>query len=247
MKKRFTVFRQGLRRRNDVAPILVALLLLAFFFLFTSVGAQIESQTAYPLDLSVIRDCPDGIEQRLPSRVVLQYIDGVFHKWEEYDLDIKGSFCILLRKPEQRHLSIGEAKTLLENSARWREQTPLQEFRKLLNPDDPRLQGKPVVPKLPDNYQINKGPASSEPDKPAPPGYPGKEPSSGVNSERFSIPRPENLVGTDDRIRVTDTESYPWNTIGYISEGFPSGNSYRGTGAIVTPYMVLTAGHMIYD
>lgn len=31
MKKRFTVSRQGLRRRNDVAPILVALLLLAFF------------------------------------------------------------------------------------------------------------------------------------------------------------------------------------------------------------------------
>ncbi len=195
----------------------------------------------------MVRDCPDGIEQRLPSRVVLQYIDGVFHKWEEYDLDAKGAYCIFLRKPEQRRLSIGEAKTLLENSARWREQGPPPGISQTLGPDDPRLQGKPVEPKRPDHFPIENGPASPEPDKPAPPGYPVKEPRSNVQPERLPIPRAENVVGTDDRVRVTDTTSYPWNTVGYIGNTYPSGSNTRGTGAIVTPYMVLTGGHMVYS
>ena len=86
----------------------------------------------------------------------------------------KGPYCIFLRKPEQRRLSVGEAKTLLENSARWREQGPPPGISQTLEPDDPRLQGKPVEPKRPDHFQINNGPASPEPDKPAPPGYPAK-------------------------------------------------------------------------
>ncbi len=125
MKKGLGYFRQRFSLRKEVAPILAALILLAsVFVLFTTVGAQIESQAVKTLEFSAVRDCPDGIEQRLPSRVVLQHIDGVFHKWEEYDLGEKGEFCIFLRKPEQRRLSIGEAKTLLENSTRWREQAP---------------------------------------------------------------------------------------------------------------------------
>ena len=61
------------------------------------------------------------------------------------------------------------------------------------------------------------------------------------------MPRAEDVVGTDDRVRVTDTQTYPWNTVGFIGNTYPSGNSYRGSGAIVTPYMVLTAGHMVYN
>ncbi len=99
----------------------------------------------------------------------------------------KGTFCIFLRKPEQRRLSVGEAKTLLENSARWREQGPPPGISQTLEPDDPRLQGKPVEPKRPDQFQIDNGPASPEPDKPAPPGYPDKEPRSAVQPERLSI------------------------------------------------------------
>jgi V8-like Glu-specific endopeptidase len=248
MKKGFTFFRQDLRLRKGVTPVLAALLLpILVFAFFTAVGAQSDPQTVSVLNLSMVRNCPDGIEQRLPSRVVLQYIDGVFHKWEEYDLDKQGPFCIFLRKPEQRRLSVGEAKTLLENSARWREQGPPPGISQTLEPDDPRLQGKPVEPRRPDQYLIDNGPASPGPDKPAPTGYPGKEPRSGVQPERLSLPKPENVVGTDDRVRVTDTQSYPWNTIGYIGNRYPSGNAYRGTGAIVAPYMVLTGAHMVYS
>jgi V8-like Glu-specific endopeptidase len=248
MKKRLGFSRHRFSLRKGAAPVLAALLLAASIFaLFTTVAAQIESQKLTELHLSGVLSCPDDIEQRRPGRVVLQYIDGVFHKWEEYDLGEKGEFCIFLKKPEERRLSMGEAKTLLENSVRWREQGPPVGISEILDPSDPRLQRQPVVPRLPDNFQINNGPTSREPDKPAPPAYPGKENRSDVNPNRISLPRPENVVGTDDRTRVTDTESFPWNTVGYTCNSYPSYRKYRGSGAIVSPYMVLTAGHMVYD
>lgn len=248
MKKGPGTSRQRFSLRKGAAPVLVALLLAASIFaLFTTVGAQIESQRLTELHLSGVKSCPEDIEQRRPARVVLQYIDGVFHKWEEYDLGTKGEFCIFLRKPEERRLSVSEARTLLENSVRWREQAPPPGISEILDPSDPRLQRKPATPKLPDNFRIDKSPASPEPDKPAPPAYPAKENRSGANPDRIPLPMPERVVGTDDRTRVTSTESYPWNTVGYLCNDYPSGSAYRGTGAIVTPYMVLTAGHMVYD
>lgn len=234
--------------RKRVAPVLAALLLAASIFaLFTTVGAQIESQKRSEALFAGLKGCPADIEQQRPARVVLQYIDGAFHKWEEYELGEKGEFCIVLRKPEERRLSVGEARTLLENSLRWREQSPPPGISEILDPADPRLQGKPVTPTLPDNFQIDNRPASSEPDKPAPPAYPDGVSRSGADRERTLLPRLESVVGTDDRTRVTSTESYPWNTVGYLCNNYPSYRNYRGSGVIVTPYMVLTAGHMIYD
>ncbi len=234
--------------RTRVTPVLAVLLIAASIFtVFATAAAQIAPRNPTELHLTGVKGCPDDIEQRRPSRVVLQYIDGVFHKWEEYDLGEKGDFCIFLRKPERRRLSVGEARILLQNSARWREQAPPAGISELLDPGDPRLQGKPVVPKLPDRLPIRDVPASPEPDMPAPPAYPGKTNGSGVDPDRISLPKPEDVVGTDDRTRVTDTETYPWNTVGYIGNSYASGRAYRGTGAIVAPYMVLTAGHMIYD
>lgn len=231
-----------------MAPIRAALILLAsVFVLFTTVGAQIESQAVKTQEFSAVRECPEGIEQRLPSRVVLQHIDGVFHKWEEYDLGGKGAFCIFLRKPEQRRLSTGEAKTLLENSIRWREHAPAAGVREVLDSDDPRLRAPPAVPKLPDDFQIRNAPPSLEPDKPAPPAYPCQEGRSSVSPERVPLSKPEDVIGTDTRSRVINTENYPHYSVGYINNAYASGNQFRGTGFIVSPYMVLTNGHMIYN
>jgi V8-like Glu-specific endopeptidase len=247
VKKVFDYFRPLFSLRKGEAPIRVALILLvSIFVLFTTVGAQIESQAVRTPEYSAVRDCPDGIEQRLPSRVVLQHIDGVFHKWEEYDLEEKGAFCIFLRKPEQRQLPAGEAKTLLENSTRWREQAPSNGISETLDPNDPRLQAPPAAPKLPDHFQIQNAPGSLEPDKPAPPAYPDPKSRSGVSSERVPLPKPEDVIGADARIRVTNTESYPYHTVGFIGNTYASG-AFRGSGFIVSPYMVLTNGHMVYD
>jgi V8-like Glu-specific endopeptidase len=248
MKKEFNCFHPFFLLRRRAAPIWVALILLvSVFVLITTVGAQIESQAVKTLEFSAIRECPDGIELRLPSRVVLQHIDGVFHKWEEYDLGGKGAFCIFLRKPEQRRLSTGEAKTLLENSTRWREQAPAAGVREVLDPDDPRLLAPPAAPKLPDDFQIKNAPPSLEPDKPAPPAYPCQENRSDVSPERAPLSKPEDVIEADTRSRVTNTESYPYYTVGYINNTYASDNRFRGTGFIVSPYMVLTNGHMIYS
>jgi V8-like Glu-specific endopeptidase len=233
---------------KGAASFLAALLLAASICTgIAPVGAQNENQKLTELHHSGVKDCPGDIGQRSPSRVVLQYIDGIFHKWEEYDIGEKGEFCIFLKKPEQRRLLVDEAKTLLRNSERWREQAPPAGILEILDPADPRLQGRPVVRKLPDPLPIRKGPASTEPDRPAPPAYPGKKGYPRMDPDRGTPPRPEDVVGTDDRTRVTDTETYPWNTIGHIVNSYASGHSYRGTGAIIAPHMVLTAGHLVYD
>ena len=63
--------------------------------------------------------------------------------------------------------------------------------------------------------------------------------------------RPEAVIGTDDRIRITNTTAFPWNTHCFLDITFnpekvsePYG---RGTGCLVSPYMVLTCAHNIYD
>ena len=85
MKKGLGFSRQRFSLRKGAAPVLAALLLVASIFaLFTTVGAQVESQKLTALHLSDVTSCPGDIEQQRPARVVLQYIDGVFHKWEEY-------------------------------------------------------------------------------------------------------------------------------------------------------------------
>jgi len=239
------VFRQGLRLRKGVTPVLAALLLMALVFvLFTSVGAQIESQAMNSLDFSAVRGCPDGIEQRLPSRVVLQYIDGVFHKWKNM-ISTKRDLLHLPEKTGTAPAVCRRGQDVLENSARWREQGPRREFRKPWNPMIPPTGEAVERSCLIISKSTMARPRQNRTNRPA--GYPSKESRSSVQPERLSLPRPENVVGTDDRIRVTDTETYPWNTVGFIGNTYPSANSYRGSGAIVSPYMVLTAGHMVYN
>lgn len=248
MNNKHEEFRPLFSLPRRAAPFWVVLILLmSFFVFFTTVGAQIESQSASHRGFSAVLECPDSIEQRPPSRVVLQHIDGVFHKWEEYDLGDKGAFCIVLRRPEQRRLSTGEARTLLENSARWLEQTPAGGVQEVLDPDDPRLLAPPATPKLPEDFRSRGVPASSEPAGPLPAVYPSREDRSKVSTERIPLPRLENVIGADTRSRVAATEYHPWNTVGYIYNTYASGKAYRGTGFIVSPYAVLTNGHLVYD
>jgi len=73
----------------------------------------------------------------------------------------------------------------------------------------------------------------------------GKRPINAL----FSIPgfEPEKVVGTDDRIRRTDTELYPWHCIcSLVSTDPRTGLRWIGTGWLVSPRIVLTAGHCVY-
>jgi len=55
-----------------------------------------------------------------------------------------------------------------------------------------------------------------------------------------------NVLGDDDRIRITPTTSYPWSTIVKLRINW-GGSNYIGSGAIIDKNHVLTAGHCVYQ
>ncbi|MCA1563086.1 MAG: trypsin-like serine protease [Acidobacteria bacterium] len=56
----------------------------------------------------------------------------------------------------------------------------------------------------------------------------------------------EVIIGTDDRVRITQTTQEPWRRVCALRITFPSGATYRGTGFIIGPRAVATAGHCVY-
>jgi glutamyl endopeptidase len=56
----------------------------------------------------------------------------------------------------------------------------------------------------------------------------------------------EVILGTDDRVRVTNNELYPWRCISSLLITANTGAQYIGTGWLVSPRMLLTAGHCVY-
>lgn len=56
----------------------------------------------------------------------------------------------------------------------------------------------------------------------------------------------EVIIGSDDRIRISATTQLPWRRICALRITFPSGSSFRGTGFLIGPRAVATAGHCVY-
>lgn len=56
----------------------------------------------------------------------------------------------------------------------------------------------------------------------------------------------EVVIGPDDRVEVTNTEAYPWRCICSLRINAADGRSFIGTGWLVSPRVVLTAGHCVY-
>jgi len=61
------------------------------------------------------------------------------------------------------------------------------------------------------------------------------------------LPTLLNVIGTDERQRVSPTTGFPWRVIGKTFMRFPNDSSWVGSGALVDSFHVLTAGHVIYD
>lgn len=64
--------------------------------------------------------------------------------------------------------------------------------------------------------------------------------------EVFGFASPESVIGTDGRVRVTATTSYPSRAIAYLFVRFPN-SAGTCTGWFVGPRTVMTAGHCVYD
>jgi V8-like Glu-specific endopeptidase len=57
----------------------------------------------------------------------------------------------------------------------------------------------------------------------------------------------EKVILDDSRTKITNATAFPYNTIVYIEMIFPNGNRYSGSGTIIAPNVVLTAGHCVYS
>lgn len=234
---------------------------------------QLLERAATPDDppLLAVVDCPDDLDEAVPSRTVMQRIDNTFYKWREYYLG-DGKWCIVMERPEHRSLSAHEATLLWEKSAGIGHEptTPDPDDWVLLDPADcPWLNNaQPVELVLADDF----GP-------PAEHSY-SREPHTGAPPHRLSPPgvvcypqakidapqerqetldytqggategyQPSVVIGEDERVRVSlsDIQTCPWNTVGFIAATFPDNTTWRGTGFLVEAHTILTAAHVVYN
>lgn len=56
----------------------------------------------------------------------------------------------------------------------------------------------------------------------------------------------EVVIEQDDRVEITNTAAYPWRAIASLRITAPDGSGFIGTGWMVSPRLMLTAGHCIF-
>jgi V8-like Glu-specific endopeptidase len=56
----------------------------------------------------------------------------------------------------------------------------------------------------------------------------------------------EIILGQDQRTRILNTTSFPWNAICALKITAANGSRYIGTGWLISPRTVITAGHCVY-
>ncbi|GIE82291.1 hypothetical protein Aph02nite_82410 [Actinoplanes philippinensis] len=61
------------------------------------------------------------------------------------------------------------------------------------------------------------------------------------------LPPFESIIGRDERVRIVDTDLSPWRMICSLQMRGPSGSGAIGTGWLVGPRTVLTAGHCVFS
>ncbi len=164
-----------------------------------------------------VSDCPDDIADFKPSRVVAQVIENTFYLWEEYDIPTAGG-------DETLCIVMKKPRSWsLTNS----ESRVLLTASTLWKQSKPRPEDKIILDASDPNFDI-----------------PPIEQRDVYKKELLKL---KDVVGSDDRIRITDTSSVPWMYHCYLSFHFSGHGSFRGSGCLVSPYMVLTCGHNVYD
>ncbi len=215
---------------------------------WSKLGAHLVEKSVVIESMPVI-DCPDGIDSESAEHLVCQVIENTFYKWKEYEFfNAAGEtrLAIEMIKPEPGLLTAVEAQVLLNGSKLW-ERQPLE------SPDSL------VVCPCPLDHPKTKNPVCKTPQI-----YrevtPLEVSVSNVDDTTIGVvPRSagvmefddesvmrESIHDNDDRLRVTNTTSYPWNTICYLSFDMNRDN-YRGSGTLISPLCVLTCGHNVWD
>ena len=192
--------------------------------------------------ISMVRDCTSAHERLAPARVVLQVIEDRFHKWREYELG-SGEFCIVMEEPRFGALSQQQATVLLEASAGWMEAETVPQWTEVLDADDPSLNVPPAMPARP--YDPDRPETESgAPDTPAEDFFAAVDDSASSGTRDNS---PTVVIGTDDRVRITGTDAFPWRTVAFQTHSYSNNSTFRCTAFLVAPHVAMSNGHCTYD
>jgi V8-like Glu-specific endopeptidase len=220
---------------------------LVFCVAILAGGITLPAHSA-PTDARLSRyHCSD---QNPASNPVIIFLSGVTRR---FDLSSDGDQILCLREGTNE-LSLAQVEQLLATVTRTAMDAPVADLRpSAASLDLARAKPMPAPMAIPDPPGLpDRGPASY--------GEPafdiGTDPlpsaDSGSGADQKSV-RPQNQRAAvadpiiDTRVKVKDTTAFPNRTIAYIAMTFPDGQVFSCTGTLVTPYVVLTAGHCIYD
>lgn len=239
---------------------------------FWAMPAAAQSADAAPHlpDMASYNCAAAAADTTATVRHIGQFIQGQYYEWHEiYVLTdaIQRLACISLLRPTPRQLGTDEAKTFLTNALAIG-------FKAATSPDFESSQDTGSAE--PDNVQpeplkrVRQPAASSgsaeqkssildlEP-------IPATKTFDGANAPATIKPTPEHssaitqeaptalayeqpqTVGVEDRTQIANTQVFPWTTLAYLSVTYPNGENYRCSATLVSPYVVLTAGHCVHN
>jgi V8-like Glu-specific endopeptidase len=203
-----------------------------------------------------------------------QWVKGKFHEWHEIYLTVGGTAklaCIAQVKPEAKQLQLADVKAFLTASAAIGapnanvRMTPTEqpataaELKALQSMQAEPLKRRGRTPSAASQTEQQKSTAPELPPVPAQKRMDPDQSSDAAPLENTvkrvrtaEIPADDATatpatVGIEDRVVVTSTMAYPWNTIGFLVISYTGGASFRCSGTLVSPYVVLTAGHCVHN
>lgn len=239
------------------------------FALLAICPAQAAQTTAAPHlpDLSAYNCTNISPTNATATRHIGQVIKGTYNEWQEYYVgagDQQRLACIALLRPAIRQLSVSEARMFLTNSfAIGAPPASTTESTQSLPAEAEPTNAQPEPLKRVRKPSVSSGdterPASTDlPPVPATKDFDVPDAAPRVlerNGSRLLVPdaapaaayESPQTVGVEDREQVANTQTFPWNTVAYLSVTYSSGVNYRCSAVVVSAFVALTAGHCIHN
>ena len=259
---------------RKVAAVLTASLTWSWLLVCGQALAQSADAAPHLPDMSAYNCTAATSNATASTRHIGQVIKGRYYEWHE--IYIQGQTnqqrlaCISLVRPTTQQLNSDEAKTFLTNAfaigAPAATATDREASQSTGSIEPPNVQAEPIKRLRQPSAASSSGaeqkaaitdlppvPASKSFDGPS-----GTTASTGLSSRERSAVVQESpasaldvakaqTVGVEDRTQIPNTQVFPWTTLAYLSVTYPNGDSFRCSATLVSPYVVVTAGHCVHN